>query len=195
MVRALSAFLFPLLLIGCAGDLSDPPSEPSDNLLVLFDFDEAQSTEWTVENDGVMGGQSEGLVSISDGTLVFTGTVVTEGGGFTSVRGEQDADLSAYAGLELRVRGIERTFEVDVYDGTQNAGREVNRRAAFPAGNVWQNVRIPFASLQPSVHGEPVRTDALDLSAIESIGVYISDGNDGPFWLEIDAISAYREAE
>ncbi|WP_263785756.1 CIA30 family protein [Salinibacter grassmerensis] len=146
-----------------------PVSPPTPKM--LFNFDGADTAPWRVENDGVMGGRSEGFVEVADGTLTFTGEVVTEGGGFTSVRAASQADLSGYDGIELRVRGGGRTFELDVDDGTRSQGREV------------------------SAYGEPVRVDPLDLSAVQSIGIYIIDGQDGPFRLEVDWIRAYREAE
>ena len=146
--------------------------------MTLFNFDGADTAQWSVENDGVMGGRSQGFVEVANGTLVFTGEVVTEG-----------------RWIELRVRGGGRTFELDVDDGTRSQGREVNRRGPVPTSDSWETVRVSFASLEESAHGEPVSVDPLDLSAVKSIGIYIIDGKDGPFRLEVDWIRAYREAE
>jgi len=173
-----------------------PPVGPdtSSAPMMLFDFEGPDAASWRVENDGVMGGRSEGFVEVADGTLVFTGEVVTEGGGFTSIRAARQVDLSGYDGIALRVRGGGRTFELDVDDGTRSRGREVTRRGPVPTTNSWETVRVPFATLEESAHGQPVSVDPIDRSAIRSIGVYIIDGNDGPFRLEIDWIRAYREA-
>lgn len=167
----------------------------SPDSMMLFSFDGPDAAPWTVENDGVMGGRSEGYVEVTEGTLAFTGEVVTEGGGFSSVRAAQQVDLSNYDGIALRVRGGGRTFELDVDDGTRSRGRQVNRRGPVPTSGAWQTVRIPFDALEASAHGEPVSVDPLDRSAVQSIGVYIIDGQDGPFRLEIDWIRAYREGE
>ncbi|MFO8099393.1 MAG: CIA30 family protein [Salinibacter sp.] len=164
-------------------------SEP----MMLFNFENTGEAQWRVENDGVMGGRSKGFVEVAESTLVFTGEVVTEGGGFTSVRAASEADLSDYDGIELRVRGGGRTFELDVSDGTRSRGREVSRRGPVPTGESWETVRVPFAALEESAHGEPVNVAPLDLSAVKSIGIYIIDGTDGPFRLEVDWIRAYRE--
>lgn len=167
-----------------------PPSLPdTPATMTLFDFD--TDGGWSIENDGVMGGRSQGFVEIAEGALTFTGEVVTQGGGFTSVRGERAADLSAYDGIEMRVRGGGRTFELDVDDGTQHRGREVNRQAPFPTTEDWATVRIPFADLEMTAHGDPVTVDALDRTAIQTLGIYIADGIDGPFRLEVDWIRAY----
>ncbi|PAP78681.1 hypothetical protein BSZ37_06870 [Rubrivirga marina] len=161
--------------------------------MTLFDFDTDDGATWRIENDGVMGGDSQGFAEVGDGTLVFTGEVVTEGGGFTSVRAQRDLDLSAYDGVELRVRGGGRTFELDVDDGTRSRGREVNRVGTFPTTEDWQTVRIPFDGLETTAHGETVSVDPLDRSAVRSVGIYIADGIDGPFRLEVDWIRAYAE--
>lgn len=194
-MRAL-ALLAALALAAC-GDATSQATAPapstSDTSMTLFDFDGPDSPPWTVENDGVMGGRSQGSVEVDGGTLVFTGEVVTEGGGFTSVRAARDLDLSDYDGVELRVRGGGRTFELDVDDGTRNRGREVNRRAPFPTSEDWQTVRVAFADLETTAHGEPVSVDALDLAAVRSLGIYIIDGQDGPFRLEVDWIRAYGD--
>lgn len=171
-----------------------PSSSPGDTPLTLFSFEEEEGTSWRVQNDGVMGGRSQGFIERAEGTLVFTGELVTDGGGFTSFRAVERFDLSDYDGIELRVRGGGRPFTLSVEDGTRSWGRQVNRLATFPTDDTWTVVRIPFASLASSAHGEPVRVAPLDLSAVQSIGVYIMDGVDGPFRLEVDWIRAYRSA-
>ena len=179
-----------LALAACGGT---PPPSPFIAPMTLFDFDGPDAASWRVQNDGVMGGRSQGFVEIANGTLVFTGEVVTRGGGFTSVRANVGADLSAYDGVELRVRGGGRTFELDVDDGTRDRGREVNRVGTFPTADDWRTVRVAFDGLETTAHGEPVAVDPLDRSAVATLGVYIADGIDGPFRLEVDWIRAYRD--
>ena len=188
-------FLLLLALAACSTTPTpSPPAMSADSSLTLFDFDDPDASGWQIENDGVMGGRSQGFVQIEEGTMVFTGEVVTQGGGFTSVRGERAADLSAYDGIELRVRGGGRTFDLDVDDGTRHRGREVNRQASFPTTEDWATVRVPFADLETTAHGEPVSVGPLDRSGIRTVGIYIADGLDGPFQLEVDWIRAYAEA-
>jgi NADH dehydrogenase [ubiquinone] 1 alpha subcomplex assembly factor 1 len=186
---------------GSTNALANPPTEttcladptPAPDSLMLFNFEDAGKAQWSVESDRVMGGRSSGSVQAGGGTLTFTGEVVTEGGGFSSVRAGRQVDLSGYDGIELRVRGGGRTFELDVSDGTESRGREVTRRGSFPTSGSWETVRVPFDALEESAHGEPVSAGPLDLSAVKSIGIYIIDGKDGPFRLEVDWIRAYRK--
>lgn len=160
--------------------------------MTLFSFDDPTEALWQIQNDGVMGGKSTGFVAFADGALRFTGQVVTEGGGFTSVIARRELDLSDYAGLELRVRGGGRTFEAELSDGTRVGSREVSRRVPFPTTDAWTWVKIPFAQLRQSAHGEPVEVAPLNRADIESVGFYIIDGQDGPFELEVDHVRAYR---
>ena len=193
----LAVLLSLAVLATCGGPPPEsPPAKATaqpDTTMTLFDFGTDDGATWRVENDGVMGGDSQGFVDVAGGTLTFTGEVVTQGGGFTSVRARRDLDISAYDGIELRVRGGRRTFELDVDDGTQSRGREVNRVGTFPTAEAWQTVRVPFDDLETTAHGEPVSVDPLDRSAIRSVGIYIADGIDGPFRLEVDWIRAYAE--
>ena len=175
---------------------SDSPAPASDSTRLLFDFEPGERARWQVVNDGVMGGRSQGAAEIDSGAMRFTGTLVTRGGGFTSVRtlwpGAAPLDLSGYAGVELRVRGGGRTFEVEVTDGTRVRGRPLSRRAPFPTTADWQTVRVPFADLATSVFGRPVRAEPLDAARVTEVGLFILDGQDGPFELEVDWMRAYR---
>jgi len=184
-----SWYLFPLLLLLGAG-----PRVPWITIpltVSLFTFDRADEADWFVVNDGVMGGRSAGAVAVNAGTLRFTGTLVTQGGGFTSVRARRDADLSGEEGLELRVRGSGRPFEVELDDGLRRYGRSVSRRAPVPVSSEWTVVRVPFGALRSSIFGQAVNAPPLDLEHIRSMGLYMVDGRDGPFSVEVDYIRSY----
>ncbi len=163
--------------------------------MTLFNFDRADEAEWNVVNDGVMGGRSAGFVSVEDGALRFTGTLVTQGGGFTSVRAKRVIDLTGQVGLELRVRGSGRQFEIEVDDGLRTYGRNVSRRAPFASSSEWTLVRVPFASLRSTIFGQSVNASAIDLSRIRGVGLYMADGKDGAFRLEVDYVRAYGAGE
>jgi NADH dehydrogenase [ubiquinone] 1 alpha subcomplex assembly factor 1 len=186
-----------LLTAGCsllAASVPHPtiPMNPP-TTISLFEFDRDADPAWTVMNDGVMGGRSAGFVAVEDGTLRFTGTLVTQGGGFTSIRARRDADLSGMAGIELRVRGSGRQFEVEVDDGYRAYGRNVSRRAPFPTSTDWTVVRIPFTALRSTIFGQRVDAPALDAARIRGLGIFLADGKDGAFRLDVDHIRAYAD--
>lgn len=157
----------------------------------LFEFDRDIDMDWSVVNDGVMGGRSAGFVAIEAGTLRFTGTLVTQGGGFTSARARRDIDLSGMLGLEMRVRGSGRQFEVELDDGLRFYGRNVSRRASFTSTGEWTVIRVPFTALRSSIFGQDVDAPPIDLARVRGVGIYIADGQDGAFRLEVDYIRAY----
>jgi NADH dehydrogenase [ubiquinone] 1 alpha subcomplex assembly factor 1 len=157
----------------------------------LFEFDGGPDDAWEVVNDGVMGGRSAGFVAVQDGTLRFTGTLVTQGGGFTSVRARRVLDLTGMAGVELRVRGSGRVFEIELDDGWRAYGRTVSRRAPFPTTAEWTVVRVPFDALRSSIFGQRVNAPPIDPARLRGVGIYIADGRDGAFRLDVDYVRAY----
>ncbi len=159
--------------------------------MTLFAFDTDASDDWYIQDDGVMGGKSKGHFAVSDGHLVFDGTTVTKGGGFSSVLNARGLDLTGKTGVALRVRGGGRSFEVAFHDGVRDRGREVWRRAPFATTEDWQTVRIDFDELGATAHGEPVDVPPLDAGGVELFGFFIADGKDGPFRLEVDSVAAY----
>lgn len=168
-------------------------NEANHGTLLLFDFAGDTGSRWAVVNDGVMGGRSKGYGRISAGILRFDGALVTRGGGFTSVRTDKRVDLSRFDGLEMRVRGNGRTFEVEINDGQRYGWRNVSRRIPFNTSEEWRDVRVPFSDVRSTVFGEQVGVPEIDLESVEQFGFYILDGIDGPFWLEVDIVRAYRD--
>lgn len=163
--------------------------------VTLFAFDRADEAEWDVVNDGVMGGHSAGFVTVDDGVLRFTGTLVTQDGGFTSVRGRRVIDLTGQVGVELRVRGSGRQFEVELDDDVRSGWKRVSRRAPLPTSADWTLIRVPFSTLRSTMHGQVVNAPPIDLKRIVGVGLYIVDGQDGPFRLEVDFINTYGAEE
>lgn len=163
--------------------------------VTLFTFDRADEADWVVVNDGVMGGRSAGFVAVEQGTLRFTGTLVTQGGGFTSVRARRVVDLTGQLGIELRVRGSGRRFEVELDDGVRGYGRKVSRRAPFATSAEWSLVRVPFSALRSTIFGQAVNAPPIDVARIQGLGLYIIDGKDGPFRLEVDSVRSYAPGE
>ncbi len=168
-------------------------SLPYPDNYVLYTFDTTDDARWGIVNDGVMGGRSRGYGEIDEGKVRFFGELVTRGGGFTSMRTRASLNLSGYDGVELRVRGNGRTFAIELNDGTRFRGRNVSRRASFETNDEWTTVRVPFTAFRSSIFGQRVNAGPLEPSRIRSVGLYILDGIDGPFELEVDEIRAYRE--
>lgn len=160
----------------------------------LIDFREGASAEWLVVNDGVMGGLSSSRIRPTDeGTGLFTGELSLENnGGFASVRCLADPrDLSEYDGLELRVRGDGRTYQLRLR--TSGGFDGVAYRAFFETvEGEWTSTRLPFTDFVPTFRGRTL-TDvpALDPSRIEQIAFMLADKRAGRFELEIEYVRTW----
>lgn len=162
----------------------------------LVEFD--GSSEWYVIDDGVMGGVSRGtLASTDDQTVVFAGELSLErNGGFSSVRTDLGPiDMSNWVGLEVRVRGDGRTYQLrlrtdDRYDG-------LAYRAFFTTRDgEWTTSRIPFTQFAPTFRGRIIEgAPALDTARIRQLGFLLADKQAGPFRLEIADVRAWRGPE
>jgi hypothetical protein len=154
---------------------------------------------WTIVNDGVMGGRSEGHLSESrvdgEAALRFHGTLRTRGGGFTSIRSlDVDPRISECTEVVLRVRGDGRRYECDLRESARLRGREVTWRSSFTApAKEWTLVTLPLEAFEPTWRGRVLDRRRIEGSrpfwhASGSVGFTIADGRDGAFELEISDI-------
>lgn len=161
--------------------------------IVVFDGD---AGAWHGIDDPVVGDVSRGEMSIREGVGVFQGNVALDHhGGFASVHfGSGELDLSRYAGLALRVRGDGKRYTLRLRTNRTGDGANYQSELAPEAG-AWRNLRLPFAAFQP-VHGgrSTAPPPRLDPATIGTIGLAISDRQEGPFRLELASIEGYRLA-
>jgi monofunctional biosynthetic peptidoglycan transglycosylase len=163
---------------------------------VVLDFSEGAEEAWEVVNDVVMGGVSTSDFRVeSGGVAVFEGTVsLKHGGGFASVRSRPARlDLSAYTGLEVRVRGDGKRYRFRLRTDPELRG--VAYQATFDTdADVWQTIRFPFKRFRPTFRGRRVpEAPPLDARSITSFGWLIAERQAGPFRLEIDWVRSYGE--
>lgn len=111
------------------------------------------------------------------------------------MRARRPVDLTGEVGIELRVRGSGRQFELEVDDGLRRYERSVSRRAQFSTTAEWTLVRVPFSALRSTIFGQAVSATPIDLAQIRGVGLYMADGQDGPFRIEVDYIRSYAAGE
>lgn len=175
----------------------------------IFDFanpsKDLKST-WGAVDDIVMGGVSESNLQLVRNVAVFSGVVSTDNnGGFASVRTRNlnpPLNLSAYEGVELRVKGDGKRYKFitrceEKWDG-------IGYCYSFDTlNNIWTTIRIPFKDLIPVFRAKTLKdADSLDTSQIYSLQLMLSkfeyDGGLNPhfqtglFSLEVDYIKAYE---
>lgn len=173
--------------------MTDAP-EPAAHLTPLVSL---SADRWLVVNDTVMGGQSTGAVHTSEGRLVFSGTLNTNGGGFASVRSlELDVALRDSAGIVVRVLGDGRQYTCDLREAPRVSGSGVSWKAAFRTQKgATMDVRLPFSSFVPTWRGRVLSPKELGRhgpiqETAGSIGFTIADKTDGEFRLDVLAIAS-----
>jgi monofunctional biosynthetic peptidoglycan transglycosylase len=166
-----------------------------DQTRTVVDFTEPlEERQWTVVNDGVMGGLSRSRIELTSArTAVFRGVLSLENsGGFASVRRAQtDNYFAGCTGVVLRVKGDGRTYQFRLRTSEQFDGMAY--RAEFRTQpDTWLTVRLPFSSFEPTFRGRIV-PDAPPLRPenIQQLGFLIADKQAGAFQIEIDWIRTY----
>jgi len=151
---------------------------------------ESEEQPWLVVNDGVMGGRSEGAISTETGEIQFAGTIVTDGGGFSSVRRALYDGLGESAALQLRVRADQRQYEVLLADVDSQAYRVTYYAPLELEGDDWQVVEVSFEDLEARIFGRLVDAPPFQPGKATTIGIILADGDDGEFLFELDWINA-----
>lgn len=159
----------------------------------LMQFDRRPpESRWIAVNDGVMGGRSTGGPTLVDGSLEFSGMLsLANNGGFSSMRSVgRDFDLSDATAVVLRVRGDGRRYQLRLATDARYRGLKISYGASFDTtAGEWIEVRVPLASLQPSVRGTHLSGPPLDPSRVHEIGLLIADKRAGSFALKVDWIA------
>lgn len=159
-----------------------------------IDFVEKDAAEyWRVINDNVMGGRSLGGLTFENNTMVFAGSINTNGGGFSSVRARiETGSLADTKALILRLKPDGRSYKVSLRTNALYRGRSVAFQALIPASEAgqWATVKIPYTDFTASLFGRPLSGTEFNKSEAQSIGFIIADDQDGPFRLDVEWIES-----
>jgi len=146
---------------------------------------------WNIVNDDVMGGISTSYLSVSDEkNLIFNGNLSLENnGGFASSRlGLKKNILKGVKSFTIRIKGDGNSYKLRL--------SQDNRRASYSANfesvnNEWVEINIPIEDFIATWRGYTY-TDypSIQTDRIISLGLQISDKQEGKFKLEIDYIKA-----
>lgn len=160
----------------------------------IFDFNTTtEIREWSVVNDGVMGGLSQGNMSLSaDGHGVFGGTVSLENnGGFSSVRYRPDQlDINGADHCKIRLKGDGKNYQFrvkkDIYD-------RYSYIYTFETTGDWQVVTIPLNEMYPSFRGRRLDLENYAASTIAEVTFLIGNKKAESFRLELDWIRVEKD--
>ena len=144
--------------------------------------------ELRVINDDVMGGQSRSKLCHTATGLLFEGEVsLANGGGFASFRAPLRLPPDA-AALQVAFRGDERRYRFVLR--TEEGSGQAQYQAPFVAPRTWTMLRFVPGDFVARVRGRLVVAPPLRLAEVRAFGLLISNGQSGPFQVELEFPSA-----
>ncbi len=164
------------------------------------DFEDADANRrWQMVNDNVMGGRSLGDVTFAESVMTFTGSINTNGGGFSSVRLRlREGELDGVTAVRLRVKSDGRPYRLLLEDDQRLPdGRRPSFRGSFDvaASDEWQQVLVDLADLEATWRGNRVsNAEPFDPNDARVLGITLVDDVDGPFELKVDRIEFLRDS-
>ena len=145
------ALMEPIMTSSASETPEHPPT--SRTLLSGGDF---RPELWRIVDDVVMGGISRSRITTpSEATGLFAGELSLENnGGFASARTMLDPtiDLSAFSGLEVRVKGDGKIFQLRLRTDREFDGIAYRARFTTERGS-WVTIRVPFSAFEPTFRG------------------------------------------
>ncbi|MEM9838865.1 MAG: CIA30 family protein [Pseudomonadota bacterium] len=162
---------------------------------VLTAFGPEEAGAWFAVNDNVMGGRSLGGPVVEDGALLFSGSINTNGGGFSSVRRQlQNGDLAGATHLAFTLVGDGRGYALTFQTGAREFGGLVSFQAPLTSAvhSEPTEVHVSLADLRPRIFGRSVRGPVFEAEDARTLGIILADGRDGPFALRVEKISVCR---
>lgn len=176
-----------LVVLTALGSLPVMAAEPEK---ILFDFaDPAAVRGWQVEDDGVMGGLSQGEVTRDPaGHLVFRGDVSLDNdGGFSSIQNDFDpVDVAPYRTAVIRLKGDGKNYRF-IVEAEKNARHYYT--AEFPTTGEWQEIKIPLRSMVPVRRGDRLDLPSYPAETMSQVRLMIANGRAESFQLEIASIA------
>jgi hypothetical protein len=156
---------------------------------MIYDFStSSKKNDWSVLNDGVMGGISRSSFEINDeGHGVFSGSVSTENnGGFASVRYRFDEkSIGESTKIALRIKGDSKSYQLRI---KAQSGDYYSYVSIFETSNEWETIEVNLANMYPRFRGQKLQMNNFEASSIEEISILIGNKKNESFELQIDTI-------
>ena len=176
-------------LTACESPLNENMTiESSPQGIVIEDFSRNDLLNWGVVDDGVMGGRSQGYLSLKDEIATFRGYLsLQNNGGFSSIRAYLPYDYSNYDTFIVRVKGDGREYNFRVRSD-ENSWASYSHSFSTNK-DIWTEVELNVNDFYPTYRGYSVTNlPGLSNVMVREIGIMLSDKKAGNFNLEIDWI-------
>ena len=160
------------------------------NTFTLFHFDQdTDLSSWQIVNDGVMGGRSQGKLSLGeDGHGIFEGFVSLENnGGFTMIQHRfTPLDVTGFKALEIRVKGDGKSYQIRL---KSSLSQYYTYACKAETTGQWQTIRIPFEEFKPQFRGRQLNMPVYPGEQLGEVAILIGNKKAEEFRIEIDAIT------
>lgn len=160
------------------------------NYEIIHDFQASKNLDnWYVVDDGVMGGLSQGKLTINqDGNGVYKGYVSTENnGGFSSVRYAFELkDVSRHTDVVLRIKGDGKDYQFRIKESRY---QQFSYISTFETTGEWETIRIPFKDFYPGFRGYRLNRPNYPGDEMSEIAFLIGNKTNEDFTLEIKSIA------
>lgn len=155
----------------------------------IYDFNRnSKASDWTIVNDGVMGGLSYGNFTINQaGNGVFSGTISLENnGGFSSVRYRfTPLSTTAKSKVVLRIKGDGKSYQFRIKD---QSSAYYSYITTFATTGEWETITIDLNSLYPSFRGRRLEAANYNSDSFEEIVFLVGNKKQESFQLLLDSI-------
>ena len=146
---------------------------------------------WGIVNDDVMGGVSTSYISLNEEkNLIFKGYLSLENnGGFASSRlGVKRKALLGVKSFKVKLRGDGNSYKLRLRQNYRRVSYSCNFESVK---DEWVEVDIPIEDFNATWRGYNYSDyPALEIEEISSLGLHISDKQEGEFKLEIEYLKA-----
>lgn len=160
-----------------------------------------RTSGWNVRTDNVMGGRSSGSVKFDAGTMIFTGSINLNGGGFSSVGMNANLDLSDYAGIFIETGTVLYSTRMSPLglqvSLTDQSGYRFGAPVALPvaAAQTRHRIFLPFSEFDSAGRsGRKCANCVLDRSTVRSVDFYVLYQS-GPFEVQVHEVSALKRLQ
>lgn len=155
--------------------------------LLIFDFNTTSDlSAWSVVDDGVMGGISQGNFYLNaQGNAVYEGTVSLENnGGFSSVRYRfASKKISNFTKVVIRLKGDGKRYQFRIKIRTGDRHAYISY---FETNGEWQTIEINMSAMYPTFRGRKLEMENYLVESLEEIAFLIANKKAQKFKLEID---------
>lgn len=160
----------------------------------IFAFNKnASLQQWKTVNDGVMGGRSQGTISLSpEGYGRFSGHVSLENnGGFCSVRYlSEGLKVDPQDQIQARLKGDGKRYQFRVKHKQQASQSYVTY---FETTGEWQEITILLNDLYPTFRGRRLDQPNFNHGKIQELGFLVGNKKEEDFELLIDKVELISE--